>query len=229
MNGMSVLKQVVEGTTRIHCSFVLKRYASGSQQVLKYSKGDIPKSLLLKQEHRLNKSSNKPLDDHNPMGSAISDVFSLFKPDAMTKEDEQMAQQEYKQKINDYIKGDKFKILLENKLQLNQQSQSLRKDSLVDGIKSLLPFEYDVIHEFVVDSDLCSKDWKNLPIYAKQLQYYMSYGPLGPRSSGSLDLSPFVTSQPNNDLLSRVIISAFLLISSLGFIKYKFIQKDEAK
>lgn len=229
MKEMPVLKHVLEGIPRIHYPFVLKRYVSSTQQVLKYAKGEVPKSLLLKQEHRLKSSDRKRSDDDNLMGSAMSDVFSLFKPDAITKEDEQLAQKEYRQKINEYIKGDKFRGLLKSKFQLNEQTLSLGKDSLVDSFKSLLPFEYDAIHKYVVDSDVCVEDWKSLPVYTKQLQYFMGYGPIGPRSGASLDVSPFVTIKPDKDLLSRVIIGTFFLISSLGFIKYKFIKEDETK
>ncbi|CAL9732886.1 hypothetical protein MOUN0_O08438 [Monosporozyma unispora] len=218
---------VIERSTRTHYTCILRNTSSSSCQVPKYSKGEVPKSLLLRQEQRLNTYDKKSLGDENVMGSAMTDVFNLFKPNAISREDEELTAKENERKISKFIKSVDFNTLLESKFQLTKPSHMLNRDCILHNFKLLTPFEYDVIHKFVTDSDTCLKDWKSLPQYTKQLQYFMAYGPIGPRTGLPFNKSPFIEIKPSKDTLSRIIIAAFLLASSLGFVKYKFTTEDD--
>ncbi|KAK5781227.1 Gep7p PWA37_002164 [Arxiozyma heterogenica] len=202
--------------------YILKRFISSSSETKKYIKGEVPKSLLIKQEQRLKNNSNKSLKDGNSLSFAISDVFNLFNPNAVNKEDESLSNKEYEDQLFEFINSSKFKNLLKNKFQFENTSNTVNFSSMISKFKTLAPVEYDAIHKFVIDTDMCSRDWKTLPIYIKQLQYFMAYGPLGPRSDTKFDESPFLSTKPKKDILSSTILSAFILLSSIGFIKHSF-------
>lgn len=202
--------------------YTLKQFISTFSETRKYIKGEVPKSLLIKQEQRLKNNPSISLKDGNPLSFAISDVFNLFNPNAISKEDEALSEKEYEDQIFKVINSSEFQNLLKNKFQLDNSSNTVNIASMISNFKTLTFMEYDAVHKFVIDPDMCSKDWKTLPIYIKQLQYFMAYGPLGPRSGMKFGESPFFSMKPKKDILSRAILSAFILISSIGFIKHTF-------
>lgn len=205
----------------------LKRSFSNPNESRKYIKGDVPKSLLLKQEQRLSNNPNKYLEDKKPFVHAISDVYNLVNPNELSKEDETLFDKKYEEQISKFINSAQFKRLLMDKFQLNNSSNAVNISLMISNFKTLTSMEYDAVHKFIIDPNICSKDWKTLPLYIKQLQYFMAYGPLGPRSDMRFDESPFFLIKPNTDILSRIILGTFVLISSIGFIKYEFQDKKK--
>lgn len=193
-----------------------------------YAKGPVPRILLELQKQRLDNYEKKSLKDENPLNAGLTDVFNLFKPNAESREDDELADGEYELRIDKFIRSPRLPYLLHKKFQLNEHISSLNEFALIDKFSSLTPFEYDAIHKFVVDSDMSLKDWNRLPTYVKQLQYFMAFGPFGPRSYTSFNKSPFNQVQPNKDRLSMLLLGAFGIILSFGFLKNEVHQRTNS-
>lgn len=194
-----------------------------------YSKGEIPHSLLLKQEQRLSEGhEGKKVDASQQVLFSLEEILNLFKPNAMTEEDEDLTRKQYQTRLQQFIVGPEFTNLLRSKFGFNDDSDTIQKDSLVKNFKLLSPMEYDAVIHFVKDPKFTTEEWSKIPIFVKQLQYFCSFGPFGPRNKSSFNESPFYCKLEEKNLLSKIIIGLLITITSIGFVKNELRKQDKS-
>ena len=124
---------------------------------------------------------------------------------------------------------DNFEAFLHQRFDMNLNKKYLNFHKLTKEFQSLTMFELDIIKHAVATPKEIESVWSKIPLYSKQLQYYLAYGKYGPRSHLSCkDIKSEISEkelQPP-DKLSRFVIMTFCFTILAVLIKDYWNNKD---
>lgn len=135
-----------------------------------------PKSLIIKQNNRLNK---KNTDSSKLVVSSLRDVGSLFQANSQTQEDDDLEALNHETYLLQQIESGELERLLKSKFHYNESTQRLSTAALVKNFLSLSKDELDLLQK--ANEVESVKPWFQTPQFMKQAQFYLSYGSYGPR------------------------------------------------
>lgn len=135
-----------------------------------------PKSLIIKQNSRLNK---KNTENSKVVISSLRDVISLFQANSQTQEDDDLETLNHEMYLLQQIESGEVERLLKTKFQIDESKQLLSTGALIKKFPQLSKDELELIKKV---NDLENiKPWSQIPQFVKQAQFYLSYGSYGPR------------------------------------------------
>lgn len=137
----------------------------------------VPKSLLLKQAIRMGKIQLPK--QSQLIASSMRDIKAMFQPSATSQEDDDMEIQICKRNLQKRIEDGELKEILIKEFKLNTVDMSLQTSKLVSNFAALKLDDLELLNEAMRSEQ--DKDWSQLPLYSKQLKYFIAYGSYGPR------------------------------------------------
>ncbi|CCD26733.1 Gep7p NDAI_0I01640 [Naumovozyma dairenensis CBS 421] len=164
-----------------------------------------PASLLKKRKIRLQNYNGGGIDDSNNtpkdlIMTSLRDVWSLFQPNSMNQEDDDIIEKEkYLKLIFEKVESNHLLKLFK----LSSSTASIPTDLLESKFENISQIDKDVI-ELAISKE-ATIGWNQWPIYLKQLDYYLKFGSYGPRSNIQFEnAAPFVNSvsSPSSSLTS---------------------------
>ncbi|CCK70923.1 uncharacterized protein KNAG_0F02580 [Huiozyma naganishii CBS 8797] len=163
------------------CRFVQHIRAS-SKFSTKLERREIPQSLLRRQELRLKDGNN--LAESPDLMKSLEDVFKIFNPNHATDEDDDILRASHDAIVNRFVHSKQMTSLLKNKFGFNEGTKLLDLQALTKNFNTLSQLEHDCVMTLAFPSqntDQTTESWNELPPHVKQLQFYIAYGPYGPR------------------------------------------------
>ncbi|CCE64995.1 hypothetical protein TPHA_0J01740 [Tetrapisispora phaffii CBS 4417] len=141
-----------------------------------------PRSLLIKQAIRLGKIKH-PSNDQL-ISDSLKDLKAMFQPSASTQDDEDLDIIRKQNNVIVNVNNGKYTKLMVSKLGLVEKDMKFEDASiLINNFKKL---SWDEL-QFIIDATEYQypndTNWNKLPVFIKQLQYYIGYGSYGPRES----------------------------------------------
>lgn len=184
----------------------------------------VPKSLLERQARRLkNKHGDADVvpaaDVQAALSGSLDDIFNMFKPNVLSEEDEKVLKKQYADTLAKMHESGEFKNILVKKLHMNNAKESLDLGQLNSQFKLLQPMDRDLIQYSLSRVASPQQHWRDVPLYAKQLQWYTSYGAYGPREHFDDFAKDKSVPKFEMDILSKFILAFFAAITTTAYVK----------
>ncbi|GMM55288.1 hypothetical protein DAKH74_019040 [Maudiozyma humilis] len=184
----------------------------------------IPKSLLERQARRLaNKHGDADVvpvaDVQAALSGSFDDIFNMFKPNVLSEEDEKVLKKQYSETLARREQSGEFRSLLVHKLHMDTARESLDLDQLNSQFKQLQAIDRDLIDYALPRIAPVQEDWRTVPLYAKQLQWYIAYGAYGPREHYNDFEKDKSQSHFEVDPLSKFVLALFAAITATAWVK----------
>lgn len=136
-----------------------------------------PKSLIIKQNRRLNKT---PTDNSSLIISSLKDVGSLFQVSSQSQDDEDLEQLNNSTFLLQRLNSGELTNLLKSRFEIDESTGLLSTSAMVKGFPRLKEDELELLKKGNEVENL--KPWSEIPNFMKQAQFYLSFGSYGPRS-----------------------------------------------